>query len=177
MPLVQPGSRPFRNHPSGRLTCQFSVHHAPNTKRIFVFQFVGQSYVRKILIADGAGESKNRQSTDGSGARIRAGRIWATVNYGIAELQTRGVTVVNNSPDFIFEDGDELGEFDDVLLGAVNSGGEMAMQAVSGFQDLFLIRVVDEQSFRPKNFAREIWVGEERGDIRLKQRWRLLETR
>ncbi len=61
------------------------------------------------------------------------------MNDGVAEFEAGGVAVVNNSPDFIFQDGDELGELDDILLGAVHRGGEMAVQAASGFEDLFFL--------------------------------------
>ena len=133
------GTCTVRDHVSGRLACQFSVHHAPDAKRIFSFQFVGQRDIWKILIADGAGKAEDRQSADGSGARIGAGRIGAAVNDSIAEFQARGIAVVNDSSDFIFEDGDEFGKFYDVLLSAVNGGGEMAMQAASYFEDLFFL--------------------------------------
>src|SRR5277367_1422376 len=136
---AQSGNRLVRNHLSRRLAHQFSVHHAPDAKGILIFQFVGQSDVWKILIADGTGEAKDRQGADGSGARIGAGRVRTAMNDGIAEFQAGGVTVVNNSADFIFEDRDEFGEFDDVLLGAVNGGGEMAVQSASGFEDLFFL--------------------------------------
>jgi hypothetical protein len=89
------------------------------------------------------------------------------VNDGVAEFEARRVAVVNNSPDFIFEDGDELGKFDDVLVGAVNGGGEMAVQAASGLEDLFFLRIIDQQSFGAKNLVGEIGAGEERCDVRL----------
>src|SRR5271170_5189768 len=99
------------------------------------------------------------------------------MNDGIAELQAGGIAIVNNSADFIFEDGDELGEFHDVLLGAVNGGGEMAVQSASGFQDLFFLGIVDEQSFGAENFVGKIGAGEERCYIRLEQRGACLKGR
>ncbi len=92
------------------------------------------------------------------------------MNDGIAEFQTRGIAIVDNSADFIFQDDDEFGEFDDVVVGAVNGSGEMAVKAASGFEDLFFLRIIDQQSFWAENFVREIGAGEERGDVRLEKR-------
>ena len=90
------------------------------------------------------------------------------MNDGVAEFQTGGIAIVDDSPNFIFQDGDEFREFHDVLLGAVNGGGEMAVQAARGFQNLLLLRVADEKRFRTEDFIGEIGAGEKRSNICLK---------
>src|SRR5215813_1245479 len=105
----------------------FSIHHAPNSERIGVFQLVRQSAFGKSLVADQAGESEDCVAADRSRAAIGGRRIGSSVHHSMTNFNSGWKAVEHDAAHLSFENPDEIGEIVEVLFGAMDCGGQVAL--------------------------------------------------
>ncbi|RMU71213.1 hypothetical protein ALP24_05645 [Pseudomonas syringae pv. aptata] len=135
-----------------RLITPFAIDQTTQAQRVGVLQRRWRLAVRQVLIAHGA-----QEAVDGEGAHrgttcVRGCRVWATVNHGLADLDTGRVAVEQNAPDFLFEN-----RLQPVVLAQVRrlADHRRSQLTTQGLQRVFQLRIVsdfDQQRGRAEDF-------------------------
>src|SRR5580700_2118737 len=132
---------------------EVSVDHSPDFQRVGIFQLGRKRRIRKILIADGTGEAKYRQRAHGGGTAVGARGIGSAMNHGVTDFNAGRIAVENDAADLVSKDLEQLREFPEVALGAVNRGGEVAAETSSSTQKFRLVAETNQQRRGTKYFG------------------------
>ena len=100
--------------------------------------------MRKILKADGSREAKNGLRANGGGAAVGARGVGPAVDHGVTDFNAGGIAVENDAADLVSQNLEQVGKFDQVFLGAVNGGGEMAVETASGIEKFLMFGETDQ---------------------------------
>src|SRR5690348_7394597 len=117
-----------------RFAGETAVYQAPDAQGIGILQLLRQGLLREALEADGTPKAENREGTHRSGTAVRRGGIWATVDHGVADFHSGGEAIKDDAADLGFQNLNEVAIVGQVLVGAVNGGGEVAFESTRQLQ-------------------------------------------
>src|SRR6476469_101526 len=139
---------------------QLLIHHPHDSQRISIPQFLWQCCVREVLVANRTGKAPNRHTSHRGRAVVRGRRKWPAMHHGVVDLNSRGESVEDDTPDFGLEYADQFLRPRQVLVGAMNGRGEMAFELLRRLEQIALRSIVHQQRCRAKHFFAEIRVSE-----------------
>ena len=84
------------------------------------------------MVADRAGESRDRGGADTGEARVGGGWEWASVLHCGADFDAGGKLIKKQATGFFFQNGDEVGRRGEVFRSREKRGGELAFEAARG---------------------------------------------
>ncbi len=79
---------------------------------------------------------------------------------------TRRKSIPENAPSFAFENGQKLRDESVVAFSCMQTGGQVAFQALPKFNEFSLALCLEDEGSWSEAFDSKIWVVEEGGDVR-----------
>ena len=107
---------------------QNAVNLSPDSARVPVLQFLGQSPLGKVLITDRPGKTVDGRRADGGEFRVTRGREGPSVVHGRANFDASWETIENQPSGLLFEEVYESPVFGKILFGSVYGGREVSGQ-------------------------------------------------
>lgn len=164
--LNAPSSRRARNG----IACHAAIDHAPDSQWIAVFQLVGEREVGEVLETDGADKAIDGERANRGGAAIAGGGVGAAVHHGVTDFDAGGEAVDDEPSGFALESGNEIGGIREVGLGAVQSGGKLALKRTQEGKQILAIFIANDQRGRPKNLGEQFGMALEIAAVGLQHR-------
>lgn len=133
-----------------------SAHRASGVlpSQCFVQRGIGEA-----LVTDRARPAVDARSADASEVAVAGSGVGATMVHRRADFDAGGEAIENEAPDLLFEHADQRREVDEILIGAVNHGGELAFEAVRKTKHVLQCRAFSDDGTRTENLTPQLLIG------------------